>query len=45
MTFVEDKCEYQQVEWRKLVRNIEDFKMNNLTIIPIKDGDTYKFLV
>ena len=26
---------------RKLIKNTEDLKVNNLTIKPIKNGDTY----
>ena len=44
MTFGEDKCAYQQVENKKLIKNTEGLKMSNLHIKPIKDGDTYKYL-
>ena len=43
MTFGEDKCAYQPVENRKLIKNTEHLEMNNLFIKPIKDGDTYKY--
>ena len=44
MTIGEDKCTYQQLENRKLIKNTKHLEMNNLFIKPIKDGDTYKYL-
>ena len=44
MTFGEDKCAFQQVENGKLIKNTIRLEINNLSIEPIKDGDTYKYL-
>ena len=42
MTFVEDKCAYQQVKNGKLIKIIQQLEMNNPFNKPIKVGDTYK---
>ena len=44
MTFGDDKCAYQQIQNGKLLQCTKNLEINQLSIKPMKEGDTYKYL-
>ena len=44
MTFGDDKCAYQQIQNGKLLQYTKNLEINQLSIKPMKEGDTYKYL-
>ena len=44
MTFGDDKCAYQQIQNEKLFQCTKNLEINQLSIKPMKEGDTYKYL-
>ena len=44
MTFGDDKCAYQQIQNGKLLHYTKNLGRNQLSIKPMKEGDTYKYL-
>ena len=44
MTFRDDKCAYQQIQNRKLLQCTNNLEINQLSIKPMKEWDTYKYL-
>ena len=44
MKFGEDKCAYLQIERGKIVQNEGPIFSNQLTIKPVKEGDSYRYL-
>ena len=44
MTFGDDKCAYQQIQNGKLLLCTKNLEINQLSIKPMKEGDTYKYL-
>ena len=44
MTFGDDKCAYQQIQNEKLLQCTKNLDKNQLSIKPMKEGDTYKYL-
>ena len=43
-TFGDDKCAYQQIQNGKLLKCTNNLEINQLSVKPIKEGDTYKYL-
>ena len=44
MTFGDDKCAYQQIQNGKLLKCTNNLKINQLSVKPMKEGDTHKYL-
>ena len=44
MTFGDDKCTYQQIQNEKLLKCTNNLEINQLSVKPMKEGDTYKYL-
>ena len=44
MTFGDDKCAYQQIQNGKLLKCTNNLEINQLSVKPMKEGDTYKYL-
>ena len=44
MQFGEDKCAYLQTEKGKVTQNLKPMFISSLTIKPIEEGDSYKYL-
>ena len=44
MTFNEDKCAYKEIQKEKLINSTEEFQINDLSIEPTPEGDSYKYL-
>ena len=44
MTFGDDKCAYQQIQNVKLLQCTKNLDINQLSIKPMKERDTYKYL-
>ena len=44
MTFGEDKWAYQQIQNGKLLKCTNNLEINQLSVKPMKEGDTYKYL-
>ena len=44
MDFGTNKCAYLKIVEGMIVRDGEPLVVNNLTIKPVKEGDTYKYL-
>ena len=44
ITFGDDKCAYQQIQNGKLLQYTKNLEINQLSIKPMKEGDTYKYL-
>ena len=44
MDFGNNKCAYLKIVKETIVGDGEPLVMNNLTIKPVKEGDTYKYL-
>ena len=44
MTFGDDKCAYQQIQNGKLLKCTNYLEINQLSVKPMKEGDTYKYL-
>ena len=44
MQFGEDKCAYLQIEKGKVTQNLKPMFISSLTIKPIEEGDSYKYL-
>ena len=44
MKFGQSKCSYMVVDRRKITAATEPITINNVTINPMKEGDSYKYL-
>ena len=44
MTFGNDKCAYQQIQNGTLLQRTNNIEINQLSIKPMREGDTYKYL-
>ena len=44
MTFGDDKCAYQQIQNGKLLKSTNNLEINQLSVKPMEEGDTYKYL-
>ena len=44
MTFGDDKSAYQQMQNGKILKWTNNLEINQLSIKPMKEGDTYKYL-
>ena len=44
MIFRDDKCAYQQIQNGKLLKCTNNLEINQLSVKPMKEGDTYKYL-
>ena len=44
MTFGDDNCAYQQIQNGKLLKCTNNLEINQLSVKPMNEGDTYKYL-